>query len=158
MTTITAPRPTERLASIGVELPTTVGSNVTMHDGIARTGAIAPTGATTGRVGRAGGYAEQAIPVVTATDLARTATIDALATVADAAGGLDQVARVLHVTAHVAVDAKTFDYGTVLDEALVLVDDVFGIDHHPAVTIHGVVSLPGNAPVAIELTAVTHQA
>lgn len=157
MTALMTPRPTERLAQLGAELPIDASTNVVIHQGIAHTGAIAPTVAgvleTTGRVGRRDGYAEQPVPVITAIGLARTATLNALAAAAHAAGGLDAIDRILTITAHTAIDAKTFDYGRILDDSLALIEHVFGPEKRPAVTIHGVVSLPENAPVAIEITA-----
>lgn len=96
---------------------------------------------------------------VSATDaagLARTCALNALAAAASAAGGLDQIRRIVKVTGFVASAAGFSGQPQVVNGASELFIEVFGEDGRHARSAVGVAELPLNAPVEVELIAEVH--
>lgn len=100
--------------------------------------------------GLVGGAVDLALARVAAAQAAR----NALAAVVAAAGTLEQIERCLRMTVFIAcVDGFT-DLSVVADAASDELEAHLGPGRRPARSAIGVRSLPGGAPVEIELTAV----
>ena len=103
--------------------------------------------AVTGKVGEGDGL----VPPAVATEQARVAVLNALAAVAEQAGSLDRVARVVKMIGFVASDPSFTGQPKVLNGASELLGQVFGAAGLHARTAVGVASLPMDAPVEVEL-------
>lgn len=101
----------------------------------------------TGKVG----VGEGLVAPEVAKDLARIATLNALAAIAEQAGGLDRVARVVKVVGFVASDPAFTGQPGVVNGASELLGQVFGAAGVHARSAVGVAALPLDAPVEIEL-------
>lgn len=101
----------------------------------------------TGKVGEGPGLVDPA----EAAALARTATLNALAAVAEKAGSLDRVKRVIKVVGFVASDPSFTGQPKVVNGASELLGQVFGDAGVHARSAVGVAVLPLDAPVEIEL-------
>lgn len=101
----------------------------------------------TGKVGLGEGLVAPEV----AKDLARIATLNALAAIAEQAGGLDRVARVVKVVGFVASDPGFTGQPGVVNGASELLGQVFGAAGVHARSAVGVAALPLDAPVEIEL-------
>lgn len=101
----------------------------------------------TGKVGLGEGLVAPEV----AKDLARIATLNALAAIAEQAGGLDRVARVVKVVGFVASDPAFTGQPGVVNGASELLGQVFGAAGVHARSAVGVAALPLDAPVEIEL-------
>ena len=101
----------------------------------------------TGKVGLGDGLVAPEV----AYGLARTAVLNALAAVAEQAGSLDRVARVVKVIGYVASDPSFTGQPQVINGASELLGEVFGANGRHARTAVGVAVLPMDAPVEIEL-------
>ena len=82
---------------------------------------------------------------------ARIATVNALAIVKDAFGGLDVVRRVVRVAGHVAAVPTFTDYPQVVNGASDFLVDVFGERGRHARVALGAPSLPAGACVELEI-------
>lgn len=102
---------------------------------------------TTGKVG----VGEGLVDPETAKGLAATAALNALAAVAQQAGSLDRVARVVKVVGFVASDPSFTGQPAVVNGASELIGQVFGAAGLHARSAVGVAVLPLDSPVEIEL-------
>ncbi|WP_163275480.1 RidA family protein [Cellulomonas iranensis] len=155
-----------RLAELGLTLPD-VAAPVAAYVPAVRSGAhvwtsgqlpfVAGTLAATGKVGAA-------VDVETATDLARTAALNALAAVGallaaeeggDPVAALDRVTRVVKVVGFVASDAGFTAQPAVVNGASHLLHDVLGDAGVHARSAVGVAVLPLDSPVEVELVVET---
>ena len=142
----------ERLEELGVELPsvaaplasyvpaTRVGSQVWTSGQLPVVDGELPA---TGKVG-----AE--VSVERAQELARTATLNALAAI-DALVGLDKITRVVKVVGFVASDPSFTEQAAVINGASDFLGDVFGEAGVHARSAVGVAVLPKDSPVEIEV-------
>ena len=89
-----------------------------------------------------------------ALECARVAAFNAIAAVANAAGGLENIAGVLRVTGYVASSPGFTAQPAVVNGASGLIADVFGEAGRHARSAVGVASLPLGAPVEIEIVAI----
>lgn len=148
--------PAERLAALGLELPP-VAAPVAAYVPALRTGEQVWTSGQLPLVGGAlevtgvVGTGEGAVPPEVAKDLARTAALNGLAAVADVAGGLDRVRRVLKVVGYVASEPGFGGQPGVVNGASELLGEVFGEAGAHVRSAVGVAALPLGAPVEIEL-------
>ncbi len=101
----------------------------------------------TGKVGDGDGL----VPPDVAYQQARVAVLNALAAVAEQAGSLDRVARVVKLIGFVASDPSFTGQPQVVNGASELVGQVFGPAGMHARTAVGVAVLPLDAPVEVEL-------
>src|SRR5690625_231178 len=83
-----------------------------------------------------------------AAQAARVCALNALAAAAEAAGGVDKLARAVKVTGFVASAPDFFSQPQVINGASDLLGEVFGTAHARAAV--GVNALPMNAPVEVE--------
>lgn len=101
----------------------------------------------TGKVGHGDGLVSPEVAV----GLARTATLNALAAIAEQAGGLDRIQRVVKVVGYVASDPAFTGQPAVVNGASELLGELFGDAGVHARSAVGVAVLPLDAPVEIEL-------
>lgn len=146
------PTATERLATLGIELPPPpkpagAYSPVVVHGGFAWvSGQIAVDG---GKVVRPG-LVDRDVPVDAAKELARRATLQALSALRATLGSLDRVERFVRVAVYVA-SSDGFDRPhEVANGATELLIDLWGEPGRPARIAVGVARLPLNAPVEVE--------
>lgn len=147
------PTPEERLAELGLELPP-VAAPLAAYIPALRSGSMVftsgqlPTVAgeliATGRVG-------STVTVEQAVDCARVCALNALAAVRDVVGDLSLVRRVVKVVGFVASADDFFGQPQVVNGASELLGQVFGDAGVHARSAVGVLALPKNAPVEIEL-------
>ena len=145
--------PSERLADLGMTLPQ-VALPLAAYVPAVRTGSLVfSSGQLPTEEGRlmAAGKVGADVSVDTAVDCARTAALNALAAVADAAGGLDEVARVVKMVVFVAGAPGFTGQPQVGNGASQLIGDIFGEAGRHARSAVGVASLPLDAPVEVEL-------
>ena len=146
----------QRLAELGITLPT-VAAPVAAYVPAVRTGSYVWTSGqlpfvdgvlpVTGKVGDGPGL----VAPVVAAGLARTAALNALAAVAEQAGSLDRVTRVVKVVGFVASDPSFTGQPAVINGASELLGQVFGEAGLHARSAVGVAVLPLDAPVEVEL-------
>jgi enamine deaminase RidA (YjgF/YER057c/UK114 family) len=151
-------RPAERLAGLGLTLPP-VAVPVAAYVPAVRSGDLVYTSGqlptVDGKlpaVGKVGGE----VSATDAAGLARTCALNALAAAASAAGGLDQIRRIVKVTGFVASAPGFSGQPQVINGASELFIEVFGEDGKHARSAVGVAELPLNAPVEVELIAEVH--
>lgn len=145
-----------RLAELGIELPP-VPAPVAAYVPAVRTGSYVWTSGqlpmvdgalpVRGKVGEGPGL----VPPDVAANLARTAALNALAAVAQQAGTLESVRRIVKVVGYVASDPSFTGQPAVVNGASELLGQIFdeaGVHARSAV---GVAALPLDAPVEIEL-------
>jgi enamine deaminase RidA (YjgF/YER057c/UK114 family) len=146
----------DRLAGLGIELPQ-VAAPVAAYVPAVRSGSYVHTSGqlpfvagdlpATGKVGTGPGQ----VSPETATELARTAALNAVAAVASLIGDLDRVARVVKVTGFVASDRGFTGQPGVINGASTLLHDVFGEAGVHARSAVGVAVLPLDSPVEVEI-------
>lgn len=145
-----------RLTELGITLPA-VAAPVAAYAPAVRSGSQVWTSgqlpfvdgvlSVTGKVGHGDGLVDPAV----AADLARTAALNALAAVAEQAGSLDRVRRVIKVVGYVASDPAFTGQPGVVNGASELLGQVFGESGVHARSAVGVAVLPLDSPVEIEL-------
>ncbi len=146
----------KRLAELGIALPP-VAAPVAAYVPAVRSGALVWTSGqlpfvdgalpATGKVGVGPGLVEPDV----AADLARVAALNALAAVAELAGSLDRVRRVVKVVGFVASDPSFTGQPGVVNGASELLGQLFGDAGVHARSAVGVAVLPLDAPVEVEL-------
>src|SRR5256886_1142527 len=144
---------TERLAALGLTLPP-VTAPVAAYVPAVRTGAFVYVSgqvpvvdgklAGTGKVG-----GEVSAP--DAAGMARICALNAVAAAASAAGGLDNIRRIVKVTGFVASAPGFNGQPQVINGASELFIEVFGEDGRHARSAIGVAELPLNVPVEVEM-------
>ena len=148
----------ERLAALGLSLPpvaTPVGSYVPalVEGSTVWTSGQIPLAdgvlVATGSVGERDGDVSPEV----ARACARVATLNALAAIADACGGLDRVERIVRVVGYVASAPGFTAQPTVVNGASDLLVEIFGDAGRHARSAVGVAALPLGAPVEIEIEA-----
>ena len=147
---------TDRLAELGLSLPP-VAAPVAAYVPAVRTGNHVWTSGqlpfvdgalvATGKVGDGEGL----VSPQEAAELARTCALNALAAVAELAGSLDRVKRVVKLVGFVASDPSFTGQPGVVNGASELLGQVFGEAGVHARSAVGVAVLPLDAPVEIEL-------
>jgi enamine deaminase RidA (YjgF/YER057c/UK114 family) len=145
----------ERLAELGLTLPP-VTAPLAAYVPAVRTG---PYVYVSGQVpvadgkllaaGKVGG----AVSPDEAAGLARACALNALAAAAQAAGGLDEIRRIVKVTGFVASAPGFNGQPRVINGASELFIEVFGEGGRHARSAVGVAELPLDAPVEVELIA-----
>ena len=147
--------PAERLAELGLTLPP-VAAPVAAYVPAVRSGGYVYTSGqlptVDGKLPAVGKVGDE-VSASDAAALARTCALNALAAAASAAGGLDQIRRIVKVTGFVASAAGFSGQPQVVNGASELLLEVFGEDGKHARSAVGVAELPLNAPVEVELIA-----
>jgi enamine deaminase RidA (YjgF/YER057c/UK114 family) len=145
----------ERIAELGLTLPT-VAKPIGSYQPAVVLGDLAYTSgqlpmvdgqlAATGKLG-----AE--VSLEDAAAAARSAALNAVAAVADVAGGVDNIQRIVKVTAFVAGTSDFDAQPKVANGASDLLGEIFGADGVHARSAVGVSSLPLNSCVEVEIIA-----
>lgn len=145
-----------RLSELGITLPP-VAAPVAAYVPAVRSGNLVWTSGqlpvvdgallATGKVGIGEGFVAPDV----AASLARVAALNALAAVAELAGSLDRVRRVVKVVGYVASDPSFTGQPGVVNGASELLGQVFADAGVHARSAVGVAVLPLDAPVEIEL-------
>lgn len=148
-----------RLAAIGLTLPavvTPLGTYVPakIHGGLVYSSGQLPI--VDGALLAHGtvGSREGDVTPDRAVECARVAALNAIAAVAQAAGGLDNILGILRVTGYVASAPGFTAQPAVINGASGLMADVFGEDGRHTRAAVGVTALPLGAPVEIEIIAI----
>ena len=145
--------PSARLAELGLTLPAVPVPVAAYLPAVKSRGLIYTAGQlpfvdgvlpATGKVG-AGVSPEQA------TELARTAALNAIAAAASVVEGVDQLARVVKLTVFVASDPSFTGQPAVANGASELLIELFGEEGRHVRSAVGVAVLPANAAVEVEL-------
>lgn len=146
----------QRLAELGIELPPVVPPvaayvPATVHAGLVYTAGQLPMVAgvlpATGKVGDGHGL----VPPADAQAYARQCGLNAIAAAAAAAGGVDNLARVVKVTGFVASVPEFTGQPLVVNGASELLGEVFGDAGIHARSAVGVSVLPLDSPVEVEV-------
>jgi enamine deaminase RidA (YjgF/YER057c/UK114 family) len=145
-----------RLSELGITLPP-VAAPVAAYVPAVRSGSLVWTSgqlpfvdgalAVTGKVGVGAGLVDPAA----AAGMARTAALNALTAVAELAGSLDRVHRIVKVVGFVASDPSFTGQPAVVNGASELLGQIFGDAGVHARSAVGVAVLPLDSPVEIEL-------
>ncbi|MGF0313826.1 RidA family protein [Rhodococcus sp. IEGM1428] len=145
-----------RLAALGITLPEPVSpsklfSPAQLHDGIVRTSGQVPV---RNGVPIALGAVGTVVSFEIAQECARQCVLNALAAIYAEIGDLDRIKGFIKLTVFVASGEGFFGQPAVADAASAFLIDVLG----PAAGMHtrtavGVVSLPRNVPVEVEVAA-----
>jgi enamine deaminase RidA (YjgF/YER057c/UK114 family) len=145
--------PSERLSDLGLSLPPVVPpvaaylSAVRFEDLVYTAGQIPIVDGTLRAVGKVGAE----VSIDDAVDCARIAALNALAAVVDLTGDLDVITRIVKATVYIASAPDFTDQPLVANGASELLGEIFGDAGRHARSAVGVVALPINAPVEVEL-------
>ena len=152
---MTGSTPAERLSELGLTLPP-VATPLAAYVPAVRTGNYVYTSGQlpfvdgklqgTGKVG-------EGVALDEAAALARTAALNALAAVANVAGGIDAITRIVKVTCFVASDPSFTGQAQVANGASELLIEVLGEAGRHARSAVGMAVLPLDTPVEVELIA-----
>ncbi len=143
----------ERLVKIGIDLPTPatpLGSYLPAKrwgNDVFTSGQLPITADGTLIAGRVG----DDIDVNTAQKAARQAAINALAAIAEVAGGIDAIRTIVKVVVFVNSDPSFTDHALVANGASDLLGEIFSDEGFHARSAVGVAVLPKNAAVEVEL-------
>ena len=144
-----------RLAALGLSLPP-APKPVAAYVPFARTGNLVfVSGQLPMKDGAmvAKGAVPSQVSLETAAAAARQAALNGIAVLADAAGGVDRIKRILRVGVFVCSDAGFVDQPKVANGASELLQQVFGEDGRHARAAVGNIALPLGACVEVELLA-----
>lgn len=146
---------TERLAELGIELPDVVAP-VAAYVPTARTGNLVFTSGQLPMVNGqlvATGKLGADVTLEQGAEAARACAVNALAALADAAGGLDNIVRVVKVVIFVSSAPEFTDQPKVGNGASELLGQVLADAGQHARSAVGVATLPLDAPVEVEVIA-----
>lgn len=147
----------QRLEELGLTLPA-VARPVAAYVPAVKVGNLVQTSGqlptVDGQVVCEGRLGTRAVAEPQAVEAARVAALNALAAAADAAGGVDNLKRVVKVTGYVACTEDFFAQPSIIDGASNLLQDLFGSPH--ARSAVGVMALPLNVCVEIEVLFEAH--
>jgi enamine deaminase RidA (YjgF/YER057c/UK114 family) len=145
----------ERIAELGLTLPTVaapIGSYqpaVVLGNLVYTSGQLPMVEGVLTLLGRLGAE----VSVEAGAGAARTAGLNAVSAVANVAGGIDNIIRVVKVTVFVAGTPDFTDQPKVANGASDLLTEIFGSSGVHARSAVGVSSLPMNSPVEVEIVA-----
>ncbi len=149
-------KPSERLAELGLTLPAVtkpVGAYVPalrIDNRILLSGQIPMNDGKLAYAGKVGGPRGRTLEDAQAS--ARLCALNAIAAAAEAAGGVDRIARVLKVVVYVASNTGFTDQHKVANGASDLLAEIFGENGKHARAAVGVAELPLNATTEVDVT------
>jgi enamine deaminase RidA (YjgF/YER057c/UK114 family) len=148
--------PTSRLKALGLSLPPAPKPVAAYVPFVRHEGMVFVSGQLPMRDGAmlAKGAVPSQVTVEAAADAARQAALNALAVLADAAGGLDNVRRIVRVGVFVCSDAGFTEQPKVANGASELFQQVLGEAGRHARAAVGNIALPLGACVEVEVLAV----
>jgi enamine deaminase RidA (YjgF/YER057c/UK114 family) len=146
---------TERLAALGLTLPPVVTPLAAYVPAVRVGSFVYVSGQVPVADGKLLGVGKvgDAVSAEEAAGLARACALNAVAAAAGAAGGLDEIRRIVKVTGFVASAPGFNGQPQVINGASELLIGVFGEDGRHARSAIGVAELPLDAPVEVELIA-----
>lgn len=149
-------KPSENLKNLGIELPQPPKAVAAYVPALRHGDLLILSGQIPMRDGKVQftGQAGFARKLDEARQAARLCALNAIAVAADAAGGVDNVARVLKVVVYVASHEGFTDQHLVANGASELLADVFGEAGRHARAAVGVAQLPLDATVEVDVTFV----
>ncbi len=145
--------PQERLRELGLELPA-APKPVGVYIPAVRTGNLVfVSGQLPMKDGElmATGHVGAEVSLQEAQGCVRQAALNALAVVAAEVGGLENVARVVRLTGHVASAPGFTDQAKVMNAASELVGEIFGDAGRHSRAALGAAELPLGAPIELEM-------
>lgn len=148
-----ADRPSERLAALRLTLPRPPRP-AGAYAPVVRSGNLAWVSGqivVEGGVPVHAGSVDRDVPLETAREIARDATLQGLSALASELGSIDSIRRVVRVGVFVAVSPGFHREHEVANGATELLVDLFGDVGRPARTTVGVAGLPLGGPVEVEL-------
>jgi enamine deaminase RidA (YjgF/YER057c/UK114 family) len=147
--------PAERLAALGLTLPPVTAPVAAYVPAVRAGGFVYVSGQVPIADGKlvATGKVGAEVSASDAAGMARTCALNALAAAASAAGGLEEIRRIVKVTGFVASAPGFSGQPQVINGASELLIEVFGEEGRHARSAVGVAELPLNAPVEVELIA-----
>jgi len=145
--------PEQRLAQLGLALPTVAKPVGAYRPAVLTGNWVFVSGQLPVAHGRllCEGKVGTEVDMAGAARAARQAVLNALAAAAGEAGGLDRIARIVHLRVFVNSAAGFVNQAAVANGASELLADVFGSAGQHARAAVGVAELPLNAPVELEL-------
>jgi enamine deaminase RidA (YjgF/YER057c/UK114 family) len=155
-----AERPEQRLAELGLTLPTPPKPVASYLPAVESGSLLFVSGMLPfaqdavlypGRLG-------EGVTVEQGAAAARQAVLNGLAVVAEAAGSLNRVARVVRINGYVASTPDFYQQPAVMNGASDLLAAVFGLSGRHSRAAVGVAALPLNAPVELDLIIELHPA
>ncbi len=153
------PSASERLAALGLTLPPVVAPVATYVPALVHGKSVWTSGQlpmVDGQLVAVGVVSNDsgAVPPDVAHECARISALNGLAAIADAAGGIDEIERIVRVTGYVASAPGFTGQPAVINGASLLLGEVFGDAGKHARSAVGVAALPLGAPVEVEIEAV----
>ena len=145
--------PTERLAALGLELPSLPPPVFKYVPAIRQGDLVFASGQTPTVDGRltVTGKLGAGVSVEEGQQAARLCVLNCVAAAASAAGGVDNITQVLKLTGYVASAAGFTDQPLVINGASQLLEEIFGDAGRGARAALGLAELPGGAPVEVDL-------
>jgi enamine deaminase RidA (YjgF/YER057c/UK114 family) len=143
-----------RLQELGIELPAVAAPVAAYVPAVAHGGLVYTSGQLPFEGGElpATGKVGAEVDADAAKGYARTCALNALAAAADAAGGIDKLAGVLRVGGFVASAPSFTGQSGVINGASEVLGEIFGDAGRHVRAAVGMVSLPLDTPVEVEVT------
>jgi len=143
-----------RLQELGIELPAVAAPVAAYVPAVAHGGLVYTSGQLPFEGGElpATGKVGAEVDADAAKGYARTCALNALAAAADAAGGVDKLAGVLRVGGFVASAPSFTGQSGVINGASEVLGEIFGDAGRHVRAAVGMVSLPLDTPVEVEVT------
>jgi enamine deaminase RidA (YjgF/YER057c/UK114 family) len=147
-------KPSERLKKLGLELPPVARPLAAYVPYVKHGNLLLLSGQVTMRDGRLAyqGKVGRDLDLEAAQQAAQLCALNSVAVAADAAGGIDQIDRVLKVVVYVASAEGFTDQHLVANGASEFLQDLFGDAGVHARAAVGVAELPMNSAVEIDIT------
>ena len=145
--------PEEKIKELGIELPASIRPQGAYVPGVLCGNMLYTAGQTPRRDGvlQYTGKAGTDLTLQEAQAAARICAANCLGIVRSVAGSLDRVKKIVKVTGFVASGEGFTAQPKVLDGASLFLQEIFGEKAAAARSAVGVYSLPGNAPVEVEM-------
>ncbi len=146
---------TEKLQSLGLALPSVAAPVGSYVPALRYANQIVTSGQLPFRDGKLlhAGKVPGDVTIEEAQEAARVAVLNGLAAVAEVAGGLDAIERIVRLCVYVNSSAGFFDQPKVANGASNLLADIFGDKGKHVRSAVGVAELPLNTCVELELQA-----
>lgn len=145
----------EKLKALGLELPPVAAPAGAYVPAVVAGNLVFSAGQLPIKSGTliATGKVPEGVPLEKAQACARQATLNALAAIAAAAGGLDHIARIVRLNVFVNSSAGFIEQAKVANGASDLLLQLFGDAGKHARCATGAAELPLNAPVELDIVA-----
>ncbi|KAF0816693.1 MULTISPECIES: RidA family protein [unclassified Cytobacillus] len=143
----------ERLEELNIQLPLLSDIGMPFESGVISGSTVFLSGQTPRVNGtqKYSGIVGEDISVEQAKDAARICTLNLLAALKGIIGDLNKVKRIIKMDGYVASTSDFKNHPIVINAASELLHDIFGKENGHARKAVGLASLPGGAPVEIEM-------